>query len=95
MSNLLNSLASFSWASVTSILGIGYTSLMTLSFNGLRLTQIWVDPDGLGTTTMAAHHGVGPVTQEITPRFFILCNSWLTFSCNEIGTCLGVKREKG
>jgi len=49
----------------------------------------------LGTTTIAAHHGVGSVTQKITPRLFILYNSWLTFSCNGIGTFLGVKREKG
>jgi len=62
MSNLLNPLSPFSWYSVMSILGIGSTSLMTLSFSGLKLSQIWTDPYGLGTTTIAELHGVGSVT---------------------------------
>ena len=30
--------------------------LSTVSFKGLRSTQMRVEPDGFSTTTMAAHH---------------------------------------
>ena len=58
-SNLLNTIAPVNWASVMSTLGKGCTSLIMLSFNGLRLTQIRIDPDGLSTITMPVHHCVG------------------------------------
>ena len=54
-----------------------------------------MDPDGLGATTIAAHHGVGSVTWEITPRLSIRFNSCLTFSHRGIGMFLAIKSEKG
>ena len=68
-SNLLNTVAPDNCASVVSTFGIGCTSCNTFSFSGLRPTQIRTAPESLGTTTIAAHHGVGSSTGEITPKF--------------------------
>jgi len=53
------------------------------------------DPEGLGTTTIAAHHCVGSSTREITPSFSIRCISCLTFSRSGSATFLGVNRQNG
>lgn len=76
-SSLVNTYALRNWTRVSSTLGNGCTSRKTLSFNGLRSTQILMDTDFFGATTMPAHHGVG-VTFQITPRDSILWSStWI------------------
>ena len=70
-------------------------SCITLSFKGLRSTQIRINPDGFGTTTMAAHHCVGSFTWDIIPSLSICCISSLTFSRNGSGMFLGVNRQNG
>ena len=95
VSSLLNTLTPLNWASVTSTFGMGCTSLMTFSFSSFKSTHIWTHPVGLGTTTIAAHHGVGSFTRDITPMLSIHCNSCFTFSRRGTSTFLRVKREKG
>ena len=76
-SSLLNTVAPDICASVVSTF-IGCTSRNTFSLRGLRSTH----PNCLGTTTIAAHQGVGSSTGEITPKLFIRCNSHCTFNCS-------------
>ena len=54
-----------------------------------------IDPDGFGTTTMAAHHCVGSFTQDIIPSLSVCHISSLTFSHNGSGMFLGVNRQNG
>ena len=54
-----------------------------------------IEPDGFGTTTMAAHHWVGSSTRDITPSFSIRCISFWTLSRNGKCTFLGVNRQNG
>lgn len=74
-----------SWAGVVSTLERGCTSLRTLWFNGLRSTYMRTLLFGLGTTTIAAHHGVSVCTFEITSICSILLSSAWTFSRNGKG----------
>ena len=46
----------------------GDDTLSKHSFKCFRSTQYLIFPDGLGTTTMLAHHRVGLQTGEMTPR---------------------------
>ena len=78
-SNLLNSFAPDSYARVISTFGMGWTSRNTLSLSGLRSTQMRTAPESLGTTTIAAHQGVGCCTADITPRLCIRCSSDCTY----------------
>ena len=71
-SNLLNILAPASLARVSSTLGIGCASLITLVLSGFRSTHIRHAPEVLGTTTIPAHQGVGSVISEMTPSLSIL-----------------------
>ena len=91
-SSLLNIAAPVSWARVVSTFGIGCTSRRTFSFSGFMSTQICTAPEAFGTTTIAAHHGVGSVTRDITPRFF---NSVCTFGLKARGMFLGVHKANG
>ena len=52
-----------------STFGKGCISHITLLFKGLimRSTQMRIDADSFGATTMAAHHSVGLFTQDIIP----------------------------
>ena len=94
-SNLLNSVAPDNCASVVSTLGMGCTSLNTFSFSGLRSTHIRTAPESLGTTTIAAHHGIGTSTGEITPRLCMHCNSQCTFDRNGRGIFRGAFKASG
>ena len=82
ISNLLNTLAPVNWASVISTFGMGWTSLITLSFYGFKSTYIRTNPDGLGTMTMPVHQGVRSFNGEMTPSSSMRFNSSLTFSRN-------------
>ena len=79
-SSLLNTVAPDSCAKVVSTFGIGCTSHKTLSFRGFKSTQIRTIPESLGTITIAAHHGVGSSTGEMTPKFSIRCSSACTLA---------------
>ena len=92
-SNLLNTVAPASCASVSSTFGIGCTSLRTFSFRGFRSTQILTCPDFLGTTTIPAHQGVGSLTGDITPICSIRVSSSCTLVRRGMGTFLGVYKE--
>jgi len=91
-SNLLKTLAPASCARVVSM---GYISHRTLSFSGLRSTQMRTAPDSFGTTTIAAHQEVGSSTGEITPRFSIRSSSSFTFILSGMGTFLGKHKANG
>ena len=54
-----------------------------------------IDPDGFGTTTMAAHHSVGSFTWDITPSLSMHWISYFTFSRNGIDMFLGVNKQNG
>ena len=54
---------------------------------------MYTPPLGLGTTTIAAHHGIGIWTFEITPIYSIFLNSAWTLSLSSKGMLLGVYRE--
>ena len=84
-----------SCARVSSTLGSGCSSRSTLSFRGLKSTQILTDPDFFGTTTMPAHHGVGSSIREMTPRDSMRMSSSCTFFLRGKGTFRGVKRAQG
>ena len=94
-SNSLNLTAPASWARVSPTLGIRCTSRHTLSLRGLRSTHILTAPDFFGTTTMPAHHGVGSVTLDMTPKASIRSSSACTFGHRGIGTLLDVKSACG
>ena len=94
-SSLLKTLAPVSCASVSSTLGKGYTSRRTLSFKGLRSTQIRRVPFALGTTTIPAHQGVGSSTGDITPSDSIRASSSSTFGCCGSGMWRGAMSEYG
>ena len=66
-SNLLKMVALVNWASVSSTLGSGWNSRSTPSFKGFKSTHICTSPEGLGTTTIPAHHGDGSSTGAMTP----------------------------
>ena len=46
-------------------------------------------PPSLGTTTIAAHQGVGAPTGDITHRLCMRCNSACTFALSGSGMFLG------
>ena len=58
-------------------------------------TQILTAPEALGTTTIAAHQGVGSVTRDITPKLSMRCNSICTFGLKARGMFLSALKEKG
>ena len=93
--SLLKTVVPASCARVSSTLGSGCSSRSTLSFRGLKSTQILTDPDFFGTTTMPAHHGVGSSIREMTPRDSVRVSSSCTFFLRGKGTFLGVKRAQG
>jgi len=82
-------------ARVVSTFGMGCISHRTLSFSGLRSTQMWTAPDSFRTTTLAAHQEVGFSSEEITPRFSIRSSSSFTFFLSGMGTFLGVHKANG
>ena len=69
--------------------GEGWSSLITLSFNGFRSTHICTCPVFFGKTTISAHQGVASLTFEITFSDSIRLSS-LTFARSEGGTHRGV-----
>ena len=58
VANLLKIVPPVNWASVSSTLGSGWNSRNTSLFKGFKLTHIRISPEGLGTTTIPAHHGM-------------------------------------
>ena len=100
-SSLLNLVAPVSCARVVSTFGIGCTSHRTFSFKGFMSTQIQTAPEAFGTTTIAAHQGVGSLTRDITPKpsmrcnASMRCNSACTFGLSARGIFLGVLKAKG
>ena len=94
-SNLLNIVAPVNCAQVVSTFGIGSFSCRTFSLRGFMSTQILTAPEAFGTTTMAAHQGVGYLTRDITPKFSIRTNSSCTFGLKGRGMFLGVLRANG
>ena len=94
-SNLLKSFAPDSCARVVSTLDIGWTSRKTFSLSGLRSTQIRTAPESFGTTTIAAHQGVGSCTGDIIPILCIHCNSDCTFDLSGRGILRGALRANG
>ena len=94
-SSLLNIVAPVSCAKVVSTFGIGCTSRNTCSLRGFMSTQIQTAPEAFGTTTIAAHQGVGSVARDITPILSMCCNSICTFGHKARGMFLGVLKEKG
>ena len=93
-SSFEKTLAPANFASVSSTLGSGWTSLSTLSLSGFRSTQILTFPDFFRTTTIPAHHGVGSVTLEMMPAFSIFPSSSANLGRRGRGTLRGVKRAK-
>ena len=79
-SRLLNIVAPDNCASVVSTLGIGCTSLKTLSLRGFRSTQIRTVPVSLGMTTIAECQGVGSSKGEMTSKLCIYCKSFAPLS---------------
>ena len=63
-SSLLNITAPVSCARVVSTFGIGCISLRTFSLSGFISTHIRTAPEAFGTTTIAAHQGVGSLTRD-------------------------------
>ena len=94
-SSLLNMVAPDNCSSVVSTCGIGFTSRRTLSLRGFKSTQIRTAPKSLGTTTIAAHQGVGSSTGDMTPKLCIRYNSVCTFALIGRGMFLGVLNANG
>ena len=67
-SSFENTVSPDKWASVSSTIGKGCTSLWTFVLSVLRSTHTLTAPFFLGTTTMPTHHGVGWSTYEITSK---------------------------
>ena len=74
-SSLLKIIAPVSFARAVLTLGIGCTctSHNTCSLRGFMSTQIQTAPEAFGTTTIAAHHAVGSVADDITPKLPMHC----------------------
>ena len=87
--------APVSCAKVMSTFGIGCISRKTFSLRGFISTQILTAPEAFGTTTIAAHQGVGSLTQNITPKLSMPCSSACTFGLSARGIFLGVLNACG
>ena len=74
-SSFLKIIAPVSCARAVLTLGIGCmcTSHNTCSLRDFMSTQIRTAPEAFGTTTIAAHHAVGSVTHDITPKISMHC----------------------
>lgn len=71
---------------------MGCISRTTLSFSGLRSTQMRTAPDSFETTSIAVHQEVASSTGHIIPRFSICSRYSFTFFDSGMGTFLGVHK---
>ena len=89
-SSLENADPSVRLPSVSSKLGIWYTSRGTAWLRLVRSTYSRTFPLAFGTTTMGEHQSVGLSTGSLTSSYSMRCSSSFTFFMRGNGTRLGV-----